>query len=222
MAQKDGGFLDRLVSQHLAPALRTWGFKIKARRANRAIGEFSYVLDIQAGRWNTESKGDFTINLGVFVPFAYSAVWEKSPPVWPQAAHCVIDRRIGEVMPGGVLAPELIRGRNRDHWWNYDSTTKSDRLAPQIIAVVTDYAIPFLGQFDSLRRIESFMAKSVSSPLALPVEYLYLAALKTRFGDDSAARNLLQLACKTAPAWADRARDTGLRLGLGPISVDSG
>ena len=220
MAQNKDGFLHRLVGEHLTPALKARGFMTKGWAARRAIGSLSHLLEIQPGRWNAEGRGSFTVNLGVFMPSVFSAVWARPSPLWPSTVDAVINRRIGDVMPGGITLPGARGRQNRDYWWNYDPTTDFDQLVLSVLASIIDYALPFLEQFVSAEQVDRFMSESIDSPSSLPVEYLYLAVLKAELGDRQTARRLLQLASDTYPAWVDRARDTELRLGLGSVSID--
>ncbi len=206
------------VSRHLSSALGERAFRRNARRWIRAGAGISHIVEIQSGRWNVGDRGSFTLNLGVFVPLAYEAVWGEKQKARMRSVDCAIDIRLGEVMPEGRLAAGAPRGKRRDHWWDYDGTSDFDQLGRDVAASLIDYGLPFLDQFDSFAAIHDFLAVETQIPLGLPVQHLYLAAIKVALADAEGARLLLSSASERFPAWRERTQEASVRLGLpGPV-----
>ncbi len=206
------------VSRHLTLVLGERGFRRNGRRWIRAGAEISHMVEIQSGRWNVGDRGDFTLSLGVFVPLAHEVVWGETPKAGVRSAASVIDIRLGEVMPEGRLSAFAPRGKRRDHWWDYDATSDFDALSRDVTESVINYGLPFLDQFDSLLAIHDFLAAEIQTPLGLPVQHLYLAAIKVALADAEGARELLASASESFPAWRERTQEASARLGLpGPV-----
>ena len=182
-------------------------------------GPVTHIIEIQSGRWNVGDRVSFTLNLGVFVPLAREAVWGETPKAGMRSADSVIDIRLGEVMREGRLAAGAPRGKRRDHWWHYDATSDFDLLGRDVTESVINYGLPFLDQFDSLPAINDFLAVETQTPLGLPVQHLYLAAIKVALADPAGARELLASASQRFPAWRERAQETSIRLGLPAIGA---
>lgn len=203
-----------MVSRHLSSALRERGFRRNGRRWIRAGAGFSHIVEIQSGRWNVGDRGSFTLNLGVFVPLAHEAVWGETPKAGMRSVDSVIDVRLGEVMPEGRLAARAPRGKRRDRWGDYDATSDFDLLGRDVTESVINYGLPFLDQFDSLPAIHDFLAAETQNAPRLPVQHLYLAAIKVALADLEGARLLLASTSEQFPAWRERAQEASVRLGL--------
>ncbi len=206
------------VSRHLTSALGERSFRRNSRRWIRVDARISHSVEIQSGRWNVGDRGSFTLNLGVFVPLNYEAVWGETPKAGVRSAASVIEIRLGEVMPEGRLSAVAPRGKRRDHWWDYDATSDLDLLGRDVTQSVISYGLPFLDQFDALPAIHDFLAVETQIPLGLPVQHLYLAAIKVALADAEGARLLLSSASERFPAWRERTQEASVRLGLpGPV-----
>jgi len=193
------------VSRHLSLVLGERRFRRNGRRWIRAGAGISYIVEIQSSRWNVGNRGSFTLNLGVFVPLACEAAWGENPKAAMRSVDSVIDIRLGEVMPEGRLAARTPRGKGRDYWWHYEATSDFDLLGRDVTESVINYGLSFLDQLDSLAAIHDFLAAETQTPLGLPVQHLYLAAIKVALADPEDARQLLASASERFPAWRARA-----------------
>ncbi len=139
--------IEPILDRYLAPVLKLQDFKRKGRLWNRHLNIVSHVLFVQSGRWSDRTSGHFTVNLGVFLPAAYQAIWGKLPPKWARDVDCAINMRIGQVMTEDTHAINAVKGKRRDYWWDFNESTDMERLGAQFADAVTGYALPFLGQF---------------------------------------------------------------------------
>lgn len=206
--------IERILDLYLAPVLKRHGFRRKGRLWNREFDATSHVLHVQSGRWSSGASGHFTVNLGVFLPSTYQAIWGKPPPKWARDVDCAINVRIGQVMEYGTLAVNAQRGKERDFWWRFDATTDIEHLGRQVANTVVEHGLPFLEQFDSLTSIHDFLCNHLEQSTGVPYAFLSLAVLKYELDDEEEACHLLQLASERFPAWQERAQGAAYHLGL--------
>lgn len=60
--------INEILSQYLAPLMKSHGFRKRAQRFWRDNGQVIDVLDLQKSQWNSFRHAQFTINLGLFWP----------------------------------------------------------------------------------------------------------------------------------------------------------
>ena len=71
--------IDAVVAAGLAPALAAAGFRKQARTFRRATsdGAVLHVVQVQGSKWNAGSTGEFTVELGLYVPRLAAALeWQ--------------------------------------------------------------------------------------------------------------------------------------------------
>jgi hypothetical protein len=119
MTAPSGKFIDKLIRGRLHPSLKELGFVRKGRTWNRDVNALKHVVNVQSGMFNSPRGGDFTINLGVFVPSVYRVVRGREPSFFANEIDCVVRLRLGALMEGGVLSSGASSGRKQDHWWAF-------------------------------------------------------------------------------------------------------
>jgi hypothetical protein len=65
--------INDLVAHHIAPALRTNGFKRTGQRFRKGFGSHTWVVEVQRDKYNVGAEGSFTIYLGVYHPACVSS-----------------------------------------------------------------------------------------------------------------------------------------------------
>ncbi len=155
--------------------------------------------------------GQFTVNLGVFVPEIYE---RTNPPLATNRAvtdaHCDIRTRLG-------------RTESHEIWWSLASDVGA--LVDDIGALLIDEGIPFLERFGSRHAIIRDWVKFNDGEWGLTsVARLDTAMIVLRQGDIDAARQLFQdhldeyRKNPINPGHGTYVRELALRLGLGQLS----
>ncbi|WP_081752727.1 DUF4304 domain-containing protein [Kallotenue papyrolyticum] len=197
---KNTHFVDELIKRYLHPELRQYGFTRKARTWNREYNSFNQVINVQTGKTSTHNSGDFTINMGVFVPSVYRAVWGDVPS-FVRETDCTVRTRLGCLLDKKV-----------DKWWSFDQTTDIVLIGKEITDLLVNYGLPFLEQFDSLESIHNFLIIRCKSKQSTPLEHIYLAVVKAQLGDTSGAKELFTNVASSFPAWREWALKTATEL----------
>lgn len=63
-----GKLVDLIAREALAEPLKAAGYRKDGRTWRRRTGESVLVVNVQASRWNDQSGGQFTLNVGVYFP----------------------------------------------------------------------------------------------------------------------------------------------------------
>lgn len=129
-----GKHIDLLIKLALTDGLKAAGFKKQARTFRRRLADGSVqVIEIQSGKYNEGSQGEFTINLGLYLP-AIAHMTGQALLEQPRACQCHIDDRIGHILPDRLC----------DYWWPIDSHTDDQALAADLRAAVMQHALSWL------------------------------------------------------------------------------
>jgi hypothetical protein len=124
------------VRDHLARYLKPQGFRSRSRTFNRSTEPgVVQVIGLQAGQGGPEPRaegpegfglgrrGQFTVNLGLYVDEVREALALYPRPRWIAASHCALRTRIGHLMEPP-----------RDVWWNLDNDP--GELAGEVVRVL--------------------------------------------------------------------------------------
>lgn len=186
--------IDRVVSADLAPFLRSIGYKKSGRTFRAKADPFVRVINVQASQWNRGTEARFTVNLGIYSQVIEESFRPSSNLVEPKEYHCVLRKRIGELMPG-----------NQDTWWNSEPLEKFESLAPSLRHAVEAYAMPWF------ERINSFETLRIELEGQATLE---LACVLLLLGKRSEAQLCIKQFMQDIPGTAEFARSWATRNGL--------
>lgn len=160
---------------------------------NRRLGEVIEVVDLQVSK----SKGEITINCGIFHTNIYSIVWGRDWVGTAEEPLCVVRARIGELMDG------------HDVWWRISN----EATKHSAIRALTEYCLPFLEGVRSNQEIEAYLERTALKQ-QYPLPKIYLAAMRVLNGKREAGCSLLSdIQKKALGDWRNRAREVSVRLG---------
>jgi len=194
--------LDEMIRRTLHPSLMEKGFTHKARTWNRNVGWYIDVVDVQVGRWSRADEGDFTVNVGVFVPSVYKVFWGEDAPPFVAEERCVVRARLGALKNDGGLAEDNLKARPTDLWWDFDASTDLEALGREVSELVVDLGLPFLEGLHSIEAVHRFlMTPHAERQVSVPYAYCYLAIIKAQMGDDIGAKRLLEHVGQRWHSW---------------------
>jgi hypothetical protein len=110
--------INSVVSEHIAPTLKTHDFRKSGQRFWRRSPDCIWVFEIQRGKYNDGSRGEFTANLGV-----YHSSWVEAAISIPRLAfmgpvkdkpaeqNCYLRERLDE------LAFANTDNNSKHSWW---------------------------------------------------------------------------------------------------------
>lgn len=203
----------------LRSILRGLGFRARGRTFNRLTSDgLTQVINIQMGPFDPPGAthlpgftnnlyGQFTINLGVFVPEVWRWRFELSERSFVQELDCCIRARIGDVCP-----------EQRDLWWHIE---RSDSLMAELCRRLETYALPFLNEFATRADILVRLAGEVVSGWAEPTPRIVRAIILRERGEIAEARRLLaeQVVSTNHTGHAQYVRELAQKLGLGDLQM---
>lgn len=179
-----GKRIDTIIKLALATPLKAAGFKKQARvfRRSRDDGAVE-VIDIQGGKYNTEGKGEFTVNLGLYLP-QIAAMLDAPPLEKPQEHQCHFRQRIGALLPE----------KDEDFWWSMDTVTHDEALAHALQQAVLNHALPWFACFTP----EAFQAAGgdfgqLPGGAPMPLDPLHAASFYLLLGEHDKARERLNI-----------------------------
>jgi hypothetical protein len=187
--------IDEIIKAELAPLLKQFGFKKKARNFYREHSDRTDVINIQSSQWNAGLEGKFTVNVGVHFP-AISELTD-APPVkgLPKEYDCTIRERIG-----------LITEENRDTWWEVNPETDQDVVANDLALKVNSICLPWLELMSELNNVKTGVVKNNRAIVA--------ACISLHQGNTSEAKEYLEQSFKQQPLAKSRASVWGKKHGL--------
>lgn len=201
-----GKHIDAIIKAALAEPLKTAGFKKQARVFRRVAADGNIeVLDIQSGKYNEGSRGEFTVNLGLYLP-AIARMLGEALQEKPTDVHCHFHMRIGHLLPD----------KQEDFWWQIDECSDDAALAAELQAAVMQHGMAWFAAlapaaFKSARTVPGchppFPALPTHNPLVKVSYYLLL-------DERESARQALHTALEHRPRLRDQLLALAARQGL--------
>lgn len=125
------------LRRHLAPGLRSLGFKGSGQNYLVANGEYWMQLGIQRSSFSDAAGIPFTINVAVADKRKWTDL-RSHHPTWPQSPNAnrfygpaIWQSRIGSLLPEGT-----------DKWWRVQPGTDAEKLATELLVLIRDIALP--------------------------------------------------------------------------------
>ncbi len=130
-------YMDRMIAG-IAEFLEPRGFNKHQYTFNRWTPDgLCHVFDLQMGIKSLE--GEFTANLGIFVPEVYRSLNDIAPPEFIPIGHCCINARFSEFLDVD------------DKWW--EITPYPAEVVPELIDLLQTYGLPFFIKFPNRQSI---------------------------------------------------------------------
>lgn len=174
----------KTISSEIGEAhLAARGFKIDGSTFRREMEPgFTHIIEFGLGpSWSIE-RGNFTVDICVFVKEAYEIFFSRKSPRRPTTFHCELRQRLG-----------MLRDPARDQWWAL--TTPVRVLVSEVGTQIQELAIPFLDQLGDRRAFVNAWRSKGSDALGLPPRgNLVAAIILQQFGDHDAAAKILDTA----------------------------
>lgn len=188
--------ISAVTSDHLAPVLKSQGFKKRGNQWNRVRGDFVDVVTLQEASFSSENETVFTLNIGVSIPEFVEAVWPNSITGFLTEAECAVRVRLGDLLQGKIYGDSI------DQWWSINSKDSVESVGNDVAAALDEYAIPFLEVFNDYDSIADHLRKSsgwtANSPFHLICGALAEAKCNRR------AEALARLEQIKGKAWKDK------------------
>jgi len=201
------------VSDVITPYLRGLRFRKSYLTWNRDKAGFTQVVNLQISRFVNPETIRFTINLGVFYPPVFEAVWGKRVPRFPKEHECCLRVRVGSVIQGDYS------DQATDKWFEIDPSADLTEQFKEPMYILSTKAVPFLDNFTELTTIAEFLSKQRDAFSAQPLHSLNLAVILHELGQSEASLTILRNAYEGYAPWRTRclsvARFLKLDMGLG-------
>jgi len=159
--------------------LRQVGYRKKGRTFNKSLDSgLIHVVNFQMGRRSL--SGQFTINLGIFIPEIYKLLWfwEEDEPKFVDHGDCEIINRIGDLKPS-----------SEDLWWDLKKNTR--RLSKTIMVHLDKYGLPYLNKLNTQEDIIQEWNKHGDTVGFNHRSGLSVAILLAKSGQEEKAQSLL-------------------------------
>jgi hypothetical protein len=154
--------IDGIVGAGLAPALKKDGYKKKGRNFLLTSMDVIRVVNVQASQWNIGSSGQFTLNLGIYLPKIANFIGNEISGEFPKEYECTVRERIGSLMPKG-----------EDYWWELEKKTDTETLALEVVEAWTKFGRPWMDQaWDRADFLKEFLQKDLNYEAAIALHVL--------------------------------------------------
>ena len=137
----------RQIGEALSPLLKQHGYQKSALTWHKRGAEVISVFHVEKNRWGADH---YSFHLGAYLRALGS---EESPPHY----RCPVQLTLDQLMPD----PDVLE---RASDFEDTSLGVSDRLS-QIVALVSDYALPWLKRYSSMHELKLLMRTDYASLL---------------------------------------------------------
>jgi hypothetical protein len=140
--------IDATIIKHVAPFLRSVGFRKKAHRFWRDAGPVLDVVTIQKSQWNDAEDGRFAINLGLYWFEIQQAIGRAAKATPPRDADCTVFQRLG-----------IIACDGRDVWWTVREEADVSSAGADVVQKLRDHGLPWLERGHDIRHTLEYARK---------------------------------------------------------------
>lgn len=155
----------KTVLRALSGALEPQAFRRKGNRFRRDGLCAIQWIELQKSRDSTDSRYEFTINLGSFLPGLARALGEDIREIDILNGHWNV--RLGELLPS-----------HKDRWWAISSQSEAVAVGEEVAALTTLYGLPELKKAGSASGLLTFFETGKGIPYAGSRRDEVLAGLK--------------------------------------------
>ncbi len=186
--------LSQILKRWVTPTLQGLDFKKRQMNYVKNVDGLSWLINIQRSRWNNNTKSEFTLNCGVYVPGVFSKYANRPERPNPRIEDCSVYARIGMLMP-----------QKSDLWWELrsdDLPSIDENIGRDIEDKLTSSALPFLRTFDQPLAAADFLSNPLSTdrhcivPPSEAVRFAYAAIIYSQVGDMDRAYPALDMAIR--------------------------
>lgn len=158
---------DTLLREHVRLLLKPEGFAHAGASFRRRWSDGWHVVNFQKSQWGDRHSVHFTINIGVACD-AWTRFERGDPATPPSEGACPFRVRVGDFLPG-----------DRDQWWTLDEDTNFERLTTEVVEVLRESVLPFLGKMASTKALIASLKRRSRPPRGWGLVYypLVLATL---------------------------------------------
>jgi hypothetical protein len=179
--------------EFLSGPLKIHGFKKSQLQWNRIRGDFVDVVSVQEATYSTDESIAITINLGVFVPSFFAAIWTKPHKGFVKDADCTIRIRLGD------LIQRKLYGDALDQWWTLTDRVSLVAVGNEVSSAIEEFALPFLDSIDDYDAIATHLGRLTGSASKTPIHFLNRCLAEWKSGNKTEA--FAQLDHVSAKAW---------------------
>ena len=181
------------ADEYLSGPLKIRGFKKSRLQWNRIRGDFVDVVSVQEATYSTGELTALTMNLGVFVPSFFAAIWTKPHSGFVTDADCAIRVRLGD------LIQQKLYGDALDQWWTLTDRDSLVAVGNEVSCAIDEFALAFFESIDDYDAIATHLSRITGSASRTPIHFLNRCLAEWKNGNQTEA--LAQLDHVSAKAW---------------------
>ena len=182
----------------LDPHMKALGFRKDVRNYRRITTDgLTHVINFQMSTYGTAEEGEFTVNLGIFVPEVFAHFYPDSPAKKVLQYECSISKRLGQ-----------LAGDMSDRWW---STVNQDTNQTEVSEMLDGFGYPFLDSFSSRDQILDEIQRCQYESNLVANSRMTAVIILARRGEVAAATSILKAGIETAEMAGKRREAFALR-----------
>ncbi|MEM2592397.1 MAG: DUF4304 domain-containing protein [Thermofilaceae archaeon] len=180
-----------IVKQVYESTLRGAGYRRTGTNCHKFVSpNIIHIVNFQKSVYSDSHEISFTVNLGVYRKGVRTVLMPEAPePRRPSISDCIIEERLGRLMPAGL-----------DKWWEITDTSDlqiDNLVASEVSTALNDYGLPFLATFESDEAILQYVLRQLSPQYPL-LETIRAVALAWVLQRRDTASHLLGIALAKA------------------------
>ncbi|WP_108672574.1 DUF4304 domain-containing protein [Peribacillus acanthi] len=133
--------LKQIIKDIITPLFKKNGFKKSGNNFAKVFADFTWTVNIQLSRHNSQGEVEFTINTGIYSDKLFGTLNEWNPPSFPTEKESVLRARINE-----------IKGES-DNWYKLNSHSDVEKLKEQLQSDIVTVLLPYFEQFQTMNDI---------------------------------------------------------------------
>jgi hypothetical protein len=181
---------------------------LKYRKSKRLFNRIQpdgivHVIDFQMGQsWST-LHGQFTVEVGIFIPEVYAAFWEKPMAKFITSPKCEERERLG-----------LLGKSQKDIWW--DLTSAERKIESEVLDLLLNVGEQYFSQFSSREKLLTHWEQERLQKNLPERKALFMAIILAHRGEKIRANELLvkEFGDKYKTTFLEYARNIVINLGM--------
>ena len=124
--------IKEVLGIHIAPYLKTLGFKKKGAIFWRETDVLIDLVNLQKSQWNNPDEAQFTLNLGIYWKEVQAEIERRAKSMPPKELECTVFERLGALFAGN------------DFWWSVTESTIAYELGRDVVEKLEKFGLPWL------------------------------------------------------------------------------
>lgn len=169
--------IQKMILLKLASALEPYGFKRDGNTFIHSGTELLNIINLQAGRWNTNEDAEYYVNLAIFYPPAFEIQWGDPAPQHPKEYIAQLRTK--------------LHGKRGIDTWRFTRKIDPAQQADNLVATTLEYGLPYFDGIDTPLELAGWLMDGKKNESVSIASHVDRAIIFSLLGDQAHAQSEL-------------------------------